>query len=159
MHLMRDIIPNKQAHVQCIAMCMTTFFGLNSLWESHYSIMRNVMYVASCRWHTSFFHRYKHYLQVTNMTPLPCKNIIAVLFRKLKVLAQRSQRNIRTKVSLIWLPWLPIKTTIICTNFLNLVSPKPVPACNTNPWAKFAVSSPRNVFNPIWCMTTNWYYM
>ena len=40
-------------------------------------------------------------LQVTNMTPLPCKNIIAVLFRKLKVLAQRSQRNIRTKVTMV----------------------------------------------------------
>eukprot|EP00116_Pleurobrachia_bachei_P006327 sb/3466589/ len=40
-------------------------------------------------------------LEVTNMTPLPCKNIIAVLFRKLKVLAQRSQRNIRTKEYMI----------------------------------------------------------
>lgn len=70
-------------------------------------------------------------VEVTNMTPLVCRNIIAVLFRKLKVLAQRSQRNIRTKEYMIAFEDVPSGEKAIFKRDIDLSQTDILPTTNS----------------------------
>lgn len=70
-------------------------------------------------------------LEITNMTALVCKNIIAVLFRKLKVLANRSQRNIRTKEYMLEFEDVPSGEKAVFKRDLDLSESDVLPTTNS----------------------------
>ncbi|KAL5262577.1 hypothetical protein ACHWQZ_G008098 [Mnemiopsis leidyi] len=70
-------------------------------------------------------------IEVTNMTPLVCKSIIAVLFRKLKVLANRSQRNIRTKEFMLEFEDVPSGERAVFKRDLDLSETDVLPTTNS----------------------------